>query len=643
MRLGLALMILMLVVPAAAQAADTPTAKTLYTDGPEGRYLMEGNWLFRLDPSDRGVKGRYYRRRSTAGWTTVTVPHAWNVGDHSVASMNGSVGWYRKDFELPSASAALDWAVRFESVNYRATVWLNGRKVGANAGAYLPFSVLLNRVSRRGTNRLVIRVDSRRGPTDLPPGRISPRTNLPTGGWWNYGGILREVYLQRIDTMQLESAIVNPRLGCATCDATVVMQARLRNVAGRARRATVTGTFGGRAVKLGTGTIRGGRTASFRGSFTLADPHLWSPRDPFLYPAAIEVRVGSRLVGRWTASSGVRSVKVSGGRLLLNDRALSLRGVGVHEDNQAQGFAVDNTWRRWLVDRAKELGASMLRTHYPMHPYIHELADREGLLIWSEIPVYGHKSSVHRRHHRAGAEAAAQEHRDQREPPVGADLVDRQRALVRSRERPRAPTSGGPSSSPTQLDPTRPVGLAVAGYPAAGCQRRYGPLDVVGVNDYFGWYTGPSGSLFDRNKLSAYLDSLRSCYPNDAIMVTEFGAEANRAGSVEDKGTYAFQQDFVNYQLGVFAEQAVAERRALLGAERVPRAPGVGRRQPVPDTADPPEGADPLRRHAQAGVRRRPALVHHHAPVLALGEPVRVGVDHGLRAVAHARPWRRCG
>ena len=503
MRLGLALMILMLVVPAAAQAADTPTAKTLYTDGPEGRYLMEGNWLFRLDPSDRGVKGRYYRRRSTAGWTTVTVPHAWNVGDHSVASMNGSVGWYRKDFELPSASVALDWAVRFESVNYRATVWLNGRKVGSNAGAYLPFSVLLNRVSRRGTNRLVIRVDSRRGPTDLPPGRISPRTNLPTGGWWNYGGILREVYLQRIDTMQLESAIVNPRLGCATCDATVVMQTRLRNVAGRARRATVTGTFGGRAVKLGTRTIRGGRTASFRGSFTLADPHLWSPRDPFLYPAAIEVRVGSRLVGRWTASSGVRSVKVSGGRLLLNDRALSLRGVGVHEDNQAQGFAVDNTWRRWLVDRAKELGASMLRTHYPMHPYIHELADREGLLIWSEIPVYGHKSTYIDDITRARAEAAAQEHRDQREPPVGADLVDRQRALVRAGSDPGHVHPPRRRSSPTQLDPTRPVGLAVAGYPAAGCQRRYGPLDVVGVNDYFGWYTGPSGSLFDRNKLSA--------------------------------------------------------------------------------------------------------------------------------------------
>jgi beta-glucuronidase len=554
MRLGLGLILLALVVPAAARAADTPTAKTLYTDGPEGRYLMEGNWLFRHDPSDRGVRRRYFRQRSTAGWSTVKVPHAWNVGDHSVGSMHGSVGWYRKEFELPSAGAALVWAVRFESVNYRSTVWLNGRKLGSNAGAYLPFTVLLNRVSRRGTNRLVIRVDSRRRPTDLPPGRVSPRTRLPTGGWWNYGGILREVYLQRVDAMQFQSAIVNPRLGCGTCDATVVMQTRLKNVTSRARRATVTGKFGTATVRLGSRTIRPGRTASFRGSLAVTDPRVWSPRDPFLYPASIEVRIGSRVVGRWNVRSGIRSVKVSGGRLFLNGRALNLRGVGVHEDSEAQGFAVDNTWRRWLVDRAKELGASMLRTHYPMHPYIHELADREGLLIWSEIPVYGHKTSyIDDITPRALKELRKNIETNASHPSV----------LVWSIANELSSKPGSTQGTYIRrakrladaLDPTRPVGLAVAGYPSAGCQRRYGPLDVIGFNDYFGWYPGPQGSLFDRERLSPYLDALRRCYPNDALMVTEFGAEANRAGSVEDKGTYAFQQDFVNYHLRVFASK----------------------------------------------------------------------------------------
>ena len=537
MRLALGVLVL-LVLAAPARAADTPTNRTLYEDGPEGRYLMEGDWQF--------------RRNTTDPWRTVQVPHAWNVGDHSIRSFTGGVGWYRKDFELPSASAALDWAVRFESVNYRSRVWLNGREVGTNVGAYLPFTVLLDRLNRRGTNRLVVRVDSRRGETDLPPGRRSPRTGLPTGGWWNYGGILREVYLQRLDTLQIESALVTPRLRCATCPATAVFQARVRNVSSVRRRATLSGSFGDQRVSLGARSLRPGASATFRGSLRIANPHLWSPRDPFLYPAAVEASVGGRAVGRWSLHTGVRSVRVDGGRLTLNGRPVQLRGVGLHEDNATQGFAVDNAWRRWLLDRAKELGASMLRTHYPMHPYIHEVADREGLLIWSEIPVYSHKSSViDDVTPRALAELRKNIETNGSHPSV---LIW---SIANELSSKPGPTQGAyirrAKRTARALDPTRPVGLAVAGYPGAGCQARYGPLDVVGVNDYFGWYPGPMGSLFDRNRLSPYLDALRRCYPRDALMITEFGAEANREGSVEDKGTYAFQQDFVNYQLSVFS------------------------------------------------------------------------------------------
>jgi beta-glucuronidase len=64
-----------------------------------------------------------------------------------------------------------------------------------------------------------------------------------------------------------------------------------------------------------------------------------------------------------------------------------------------------------------------------------------------------------------------------------------------------------------------------------------------------------AGSSFDRRKLSAYLDHVHACYRDKALLVTEFGAEANRAGPAEEKGTYAFQQDFVNYHLGVFASK----------------------------------------------------------------------------------------
>jgi len=248
-------------------------------------------------------------------------------------------------------------------------------------------------------------------------------------------------------------------------------------------------------------------------------------------------------------------VKISqDGLLLLNGRRVNLRGVGLHEDSKEQGFAVDNALREKLVDDAKELGASMIRTHYPMHPYTHELADRKGLLIWSEIPVYAVKTRyLAKRTVRAQAarELAKNIETFANHPSVMiwsiANELSSRPGPVQSYYIKRA------AAQAKRLDPTRPVGLAVAGYPSAGCQPEYAPLDVVGINEYFGWYPGANGSLFDRKGLSPFLDQVRACYPKKAVIVTEFGAEANREGPVVEKGTYAYQREYVNFNLATFA------------------------------------------------------------------------------------------
>jgi beta-glucuronidase len=106
------------------------------------------------------------------------------------------------------------------------------------------------------------------------------------------------------------------------------------------------------------------------------------------------------------------------------------------------------------------------------------------------------------------------------------------------------------------LDPSRPASLVILGYPAAPCANRaYGPLKLLGVNTYFGWYPGPNGAIADRRRLSSYLDRLRDCYPGKAIANTEFGAEANRGGPAEERGTYAFQAEYNDYTLGVYAQK----------------------------------------------------------------------------------------
>ena len=131
--------------PPASSIVSTPSARPLYRDGPSGRFLVDGAWLFRADPAFNGDGQGWQRNASTAGWTQTTVPNAWNATDESTASFAGAVGWYRKDFRLPSKQRQLMWTARFESVNYRVSIWLNGRFLGKHEGAYLPFELRMPR------------------------------------------------------------------------------------------------------------------------------------------------------------------------------------------------------------------------------------------------------------------------------------------------------------------------------------------------------------------------------------------------------------------------------------------------------------------------------------------------------------------
>jgi hypothetical protein len=544
--------LLTIAAPASAQSVvSTPSPKTLYKTGPTGRYLMDGTWLFKLDNHQSGPQ----RESGTAGWKPVTVPNAWNVGDDSAQSFLGGVGWYRKDFKLPTASKQASWVVRFESVNYRSKIWLNGKPIGKNRGAYLPFEIRLpaGLLKRGGVNHLVIRVDSRRKQTDFPPSGLSI-VGKPTGGWWNYGGLLREVYLRKINDVDFNTVVVRPNLPCPTCPATVTYRVTLRNYGLRARRVAVSARFGARRIAIGRVAIGAKRFATLTKQITVDKPRLWSPASPYLYDASLAVRSGGSLLQRYTLKTGIRSIKVIGGHLFLNGAPMNFRGVALHEDSKTMGFAVDNRVHDQQLAWVKEIGATVIRSHYPLAPYTQERADELGIMQWSEIPVYSIKTQYLKQklvRQLAARELASNIQTNGNHPSVIIWSIANELSA-----RP-GPVQGDYIRRAVQtahaLDPTRPVGIAAAGYPSAGCQPEYGPIDVIGINDYFGWYPGPNGQIADRTLLSDYLDSVRQCYPNKAIVVSEFGAEANRDGPVEEKGTYAFQQDFVNYHLGVFA------------------------------------------------------------------------------------------
>lgn len=548
-------------VPPPVPPPDTvtvPSHRMLYRDGPDGRYLMDGPWLFRPDEGTVGLRAHFERQRSTSGWSAITVPYAWNATDNSAAGFAGGIGWYRKDFRLPAGGGS--WIVRFESVNYRARVWINGHRLGEHTGTFLPFELDLpaRYLKPGGVNRLVARVDSHHADDSMPPAGTSAK-GTPAGGWWNYGGLLREVYLRRVNRVDFSSVFVRPDLPCASCAARIVYSVRVRSISKSRQAVHVLTRFGTKAASLGTHAIGGGQTVTFSGRLTITHPKLWSPDHPDLYDVTLDASAGSGRHGmthaaHWFLQSGVRSIRVAGGHLLLNGRPVFLRGVGLQEDSLQNGFAIDNSTRARFVAEAKDLGAGIIRSQYPLHPYLEELADQQGILLWSEIPVFSVKEDVLKL---SSFRSFAEDQLTQNvldngsHPSVAIWSV--------ANELSSRPASGQQAyvseavSLVHQLDPSRPVGLAVAGYPSVSCQSTYHKLQVLGINDYFGWYPGPSGQIADRSLLSDYLDHAHSCYPNQALFVTEFGAEANRDGPVQERGTYQFQSDFVDYHLGVYA------------------------------------------------------------------------------------------
>ena len=144
--------------------------------------------------------------------------------------------------------------------------------------------------------------------------------------------------------------------------------------------------------------------------------------------------------------------------------------------------------------------------------------------------------------------------------------------------------------------------MAVSNWPGLGCQSAWDPLDVIGDNEYFGWFDAGGGGDDDRDALSPFLDTVRACYPTKAIMVTEFGFDGNRDGPVEERGTYAFQANSVAFHLNVFATKPWLSGAMYFALQDYVAFPTVLGRRSAPRSAVQPEGAGRLLRQREAGV-----------------------------------------
>jgi len=542
------------VPPTPPLVVDRPEARTLIREGQPGRLLLGGTWYFRQDDERVGTPRRFARQRSLQGWQQITVPHNWNAQD--TVFNRSSQGWYRRELRLPLGprKRRILWVARFEGVSHHATVYLNGREIGHHSGGSTPFEADL-RGLRRGRNRLVVRASTLRGNTDLTHWRPASFNGFGTGGWWNFGGMSREVYVRPVRRIDVERVGVLPRIRCTRCPARVEARTLVRNTGRKARRVSLQVRLGKEVVATSAGEVGARDSRELVSHFTIRHPKRWRLRRGHMYGLEVTAATDGTEAAYRTAF-GVRQIrKLPDGTVLLNGRAMRLHGASVHEDDPVVGAAWRTPQRREALARLQELGATVVRAHYPLHPAMLEALDRRGVLVWSQAAVYQVpeanllRPQVRRNAVRANTEMVL---RDRSHPSIFAwSVANELPELVGSGQ---ATLIAAAAREVRRLDPTRLVAIdrstRAGGDEGSPAVRA---LDALGVNEYFGWYGSAVQGLPNTTDadLGPELDHLHASYPGVALFVTEFGAEANRVGPESEKGTFDFQTRWLRDHLAI--------------------------------------------------------------------------------------------
>jgi beta-glucuronidase len=474
---------------------------------------LSGFWDLKFDEEDQGQARGW--NEGFEGGRPAAVPASWNDQFADGRDFLGPA-WYATTFTLPRAWREQAAILRFDSVNYLAQVWLNGKKLGDHEGGHLPFQWDVAELLKADENTLVVRVDGRLAPDRVPPGDVPPVApdsfgNLlyPPAGFdfFPFCGIQRPVQIWSIPRGGIEDVAVETRLEKNA--ARVRIRVRCAN-----RSASV-------RVSL-TGFDFRGEAAGTDAEISIPTPALWAPGAPALYTLAVEQLSGGRVMDRYALPVGIRTVAVDGDALLLNGKPIHLRGFGRHEDFPVVGRGLippvivkDYSLMEWV-------GANSFRTtHYPYSEQMMDLADRLGFLIIDETPAVGlffQEKGLSRRLELCRGFVRQLIERDRNHPSVIAWSLanephsDREGALEFFRDL---------ADTARRLDSTRPVTLA--SYRGVK-ERAFELCDLVCLNRYEGWYTEPGRIPEGVAKLSRELDELHEAFGKPVIM-TEFGAD----------------------------------------------------------------------------------------------------------------------
>jgi beta-glucuronidase len=521
--------------PAATAVTVPPTLLVAVDQRPV--LSLNGDWHYILDPYQNGLGGgrsgystdeelpagsNKLLEFDFAKSPTIKVPGDWNTQKELLEYYEGGF-WYERHF-LYQPQAGHRSFLHIGAANYKARAWVNGELVCTHEGGFTEFDCEVTRAVKAGDNSVVIFVDS----TRIADGVPTVKTD-----WWNYGGLTRDVSIVTVPDSFIDDFDLH------------LDRATRSKIEGYVH---VEGAHAGAQVSVDVPEAKlhtqGVTDVDGRVEISIAAPglSLWSPENPKLYHVVL--KAGDDAL---TDEIGFRTIEVSGSRILLNGKSIVLNGACIHGEAPYTAGRVDNDAQAaTLLGWVKELGGNFARlAHYPHDEHMTRTADRLGILLWSEVPVYWavqfDKEDVY-------AKSQQQLHEEIRRDRDKASVILWSIANETPNNATRTAFLTRSAEFVHHEDPTRLVTAALL--VRGDLKTKYiddplgKALDVIGFNEYIGWYEGTPASADATEWKVAY---------DKPLIVSEFGGEgiAGMHGAVDQRWTEEFQAEIYRHQIGM--------------------------------------------------------------------------------------------
>ena len=458
---------------------------------------------------------------SAAGWSAITLPHTYNAldGQDGGGDYYRGPSWYRSHLPAFEKRSGRRYYLQFDGANAVADLYVNGSSLGQHRGGFSSFRFDATDALHAGDNVIAVRVDNAAA-ADIPP---------LTADFTFFGGLYREVHLLDVDELHVDlddsgsSGVYLSTSDVSGAGAELSARVRVSNAAAEARSTSVTVSVldeTGQAVASLSDQVEvpAGQTSEVTLTGHVTSPHLWQGRqDPYLYTASVELRAGGKRTDLVQQPFGFRSFRVDpNSGFSLNEQALDLHGVNRHQDRIDKGWAIGKAEHDQDMQLILELGATAVRlAHYQQAAYFYDLCDRNGLVVWAEIPLVDAITD---------------------DPAFTGNARQQLRELVlqnynhpsivfwgigNEQRTDDAPTNALLNELATQVKADDPDRISTYAHCCgSNTANLVSHADVTGYNVYYGWYMGtiPQFGLF--------ADAVHAARPNVPIAVSEFGAGA---------------------------------------------------------------------------------------------------------------------